>query len=514
MLQPVPPEPRLRPICTHAIEINRPPREVFDFVIDRRNYHRWFPGIVEMRPIDDLPVDAVGKRYAEIARLPTGALEQITPETVLVDPPNAFAMDVDLKPVLPRFRYSFLKTHNGGTNFLFECHARGEGPLTPLGRFVMNRVLGVRAPRALVRLKTILEEAQGTLMRAAEIRMFGDAARVFDVNPVALRPEPADDEVLVRVVATSVNPIETKRRAGYGRVLLAKKGGVRWPIVLGADFAGIVETAGRKVNNMRPGEAVFGAKEISSQGALAEFICVKAEQAIAKPDNVSFSEAAALSYVFLTAWSALVRQAGLRPENARGKKILIQAGSGGVGGVAVQLAKAWGAEVATTCRSDGVALCRSLGADRIFNADTEDFTAQIEDFDIAFDTVGGAQEERSISVPKPGGVFVTIIHPLLQYGDDFGFPRGLIKALAEKGRKRRAARKRGVAYHWATFAPDAAALSTLADLVSRRALRAQLDRRFSLDEVAAAHRHVEAGRALGKTIIDIDPLLTNERSAP
>lgn len=511
MLQKAPAERRLRPILSRSIEIDCAPQKAFEYVIDRRNYHRWFPGIIEMRPIDDLPIDAAGKRYAEIARLPTGAIEQITPETIFVDPPNAFAMDVDLQPVLPRFHYSFRKTPTGGTRFLFECHARGEGPIVPIGRFVMNRVLNVRAARGLQRLKAILEASPGALMRAAEIRMFGDAERVIDINPVALRPAPAEDEVLVRVIATSVNPIETKRRAGYGRVLLAKKGGVRWPVVLGADFAGVVEVVGARVKGLKPGDEVFGAKEVSSEGALADYVRVKASQANLKPVDITFAEAAAAPYVFLTAWAALVGEAGLSPENARGKKILIQAGSGGVGGAAIQLAKAWGAEVATTCMSDGVALCRAQGADHVFNAEKDDFTTRISNYDIAFDTVGGEQEERSISILKSGGVFVTIIHPLLQYGDDYGFPRGVIKALAEKGRKRKSANRRGIGYHWAIFKSDKAALSALAGLMSAGKFRSIIDRQFPLEDVAAAHRHVEAGRALGKTIVELDAQLANER---
>lgn len=503
------------PIYSASVLIDRPQKDVFDYVIDRRHYHRWFPGIVEMVPADDLPIDAPGKKYAEIARGPTGKLDHLTPDTTAVDVPYSFSMDVDLQPVLPRFTYEFVPVGDTKTRFTIRCEATANGLLSMIARKVMRAVLNKRGAPALQTLKTILEARPNTLMRAAEVRQFGRPEKVFDVNPTAVRPAPGAGEILVRVIAASLNPIEAKRRSGYGRTLLAKKGGVEWPIILGSDFAGTVVSVGEGVNQFKLGDAVFGAKGVTSSGTYADYVCVSTDEVKLKPASVSFAEAAAMPYAFLTVWAAMFEGTGLSPADFEGKRVFVQGGAGGVGNAAIQLAQALGAYVATTCSTDAVELCEKLGADMVIDYQAEAYDQRLSDYDFALETVGGELEDRTLSILKMDGtaVYSTIAHPLLHYGDLYGFPRGLIKALREKARCKRAAKARGIAYHWSVFEPNRLGLKSLADMLENNRIEPEISRRFPLEEIAEAHQFLERGHARGKSLVIMDDELAEEEAA-
>ena len=239
------------------------------------------------------------------------------------------------------------------------------------------------------------------------------------------------DEVLIRQHATSVNPIDFRMRTGYGRVIFSKKRGFELPLVLGRDVAGEVVKVGSKVKNLSVGDFVFGISATKAQGAYAEYVVSKAHEVTKKPASITFTEAAAIPYVACTVWDALVSKAGLTAENARGKKVFVQGGAGGIGSVAIQMLKAWGAYVATTCSEQQMISVRGLGADQIIDYGREDYSAKLSNFDVALETVGGALEDKTLSILRKDGKgkFVTLIHPLLKTFDDAGLLVGAVKNL-------------------------------------------------------------------------------------
>ncbi|MFD5112662.1 zinc-binding dehydrogenase [Streptomyces sp. NPDC058391] len=341
-------------------------------------------------------------------------------------------------------------------------------------------------------------------MRAAEIGRFGTAQDVFEVAENAPVPAPGHGEVLVRQRATSVNPIDCRRRGGYGHKLMKLRGIAGFPLTLGNDVSGDVVAVGPGVTGVRVGEAVFGAKEPSRQGTYAEYCVVKADQVIRKPDALSYAEAAALPYAFLSAWAAL-RAAGFRPETAAGKRVFLQGGSGGTGVVTLQVCKALGAHVATTAGPAGVDLCRELGADEVINYRTQDFSRQLNDFDFAICLADQAEEAKMLSILRggPGAGYGTLVHPLMPLVDQKGLFRGGVQAAATLMSRRLAQARRRRGYGWALFKPDRAALEMLARLTGEGRVKAVIDQTYPLSDIADAQDYVERGRAKGKVVVAI-----------
>lgn len=317
-------------------------------------------------------------------------------------------------------------------------------------------------------------------------------------------PAPGEGEVLVRQRATSVNPIDCRRRGGYGHKLMKLRGIAGFPLTLGNDVSGDVVALGSGVTGVRVGEAVFGAKEPSRQGTYAEYCVVRADQVIRKPEALSYAEAAALPYAFLSAWAAL-RTAGFKPEAAAGKRVFLQGGTGGTGVVTLQVCKALGAHVATTAGPAGIALCRELGAEQVINYRTEDFTRQLNDFDFAICLADQAEETKMLSILRsgPGAGYGTLVHPLMPLVDEKGLLRGGAQAAATLASRRlvQALRRRG--YGWALFKPDRAALEMLARMADEGDVKAVIDRTYPLADIADAQDYVERGRAKGKVIVGI-----------
>ncbi|MBT2452812.1 zinc-binding dehydrogenase [Streptomyces sp. ISL-43] len=341
-------------------------------------------------------------------------------------------------------------------------------------------------------------------MRAAPIGRFGAAQDVFEVVNDAPMPVPGDGEVLVRQRATSVNPIDCRRRAGYGHKLLRLRGVSGFPLVLGNDVSGDVAAVGPGVSGLRVGDAVFGAKEPSTRGAYAEYCAVRAEDVVHKPDALSYAQAAALLYAFLSAWAAL-GDAGLGARNAAGKRIFLQGGSGGTGVVTLQVCKALGAYVATTAGPAGVDLCRSLGADEVINYRTQDFGRILSGFDAAVCLADDAEEDKMLSIlrPGPGSGYGTLVHPLMRLVDEKGLVRGGLRAAATLHSRRLAQARNRRSYGWSLFKPDRPALEMLAALAAEGKVRAVIDRTYPLEDIAAAHAYVERGRSKGKVVVAI-----------
>ncbi|MBP6012938.1 MAG: zinc-binding dehydrogenase [Alphaproteobacteria bacterium] len=339
-------------------------------------------------------------------------------------------------------------------------------------------------------------------MRAALVKNFGRAREVIAIVDDRKIPEPRSGEVLVNVAAASINPIEVRRRSGYARTMMKRQGAAGFPMILGLDYAGVVAKAG---GGFKKGDKVYGVKPHSITGTNAEYCAVPAKFALRAPSNVELDQLASFPYAFLTVWSALVGGAGLVPGKAQGKRVFVQGGAGGTGTLAIQLCKAWGATVATSCSTKGVELCRSLGADQVIDYTKEDYTQILSDFDVALCLADLAEEERMLQTLKPnaGAAFVSIVHPIASLVDERGALRGLATAFLRLRAAKARARAQGKKYAWAIASPNRAALGELNRLVASGAMRPVIDRTFALDDIVEAHEYVETGRAKGKVMLSI-----------
>ena len=310
-----------------------------------------------------------------------------------------------------------------------------------------------------------------TAMKAARIHEYGgpDALRVEDC-PV---PAAADDEVLIRVVAAAVNPVDWKIREGYLREMIPHT----FPLTLGWDVSGVIERVGKAVDGFAIGDAVYSRPDLTRDGAFAEYIAVRASEIAHKPTTISFAEAASLPLAGITAWEALINSGRL----GQGQSVLIHAAAGGVGSLAVQLAKWKGARVIATASAGNLPLVSSLGADQVIDYRNIAFEEQVSGVDMVFDTMGGDVQEASWSVIRPGGVLVSVVEP----------------PTAER------AAQAGVEGKFVFIQPSAAILRELARLVDEGTVRPIVGAEFSLANIAKAHALSESGRARGKIVIHV-----------
>jgi NADPH:quinone reductase-like Zn-dependent oxidoreductase len=317
------------------------------------------------------------------------------------------------------------------------------------------------------------------MMKAVCIHRYGASSElVYQDLP---RPLPGEGELLIRVHAAGVNPVDCKTRSGSA---LANAYGDRFPLVLGWDVAGVVEAVGQGVTGFVEGDAVYGMVHFPQPGgAYAEYVTAPAEQLAHKPDSVDFLEAAALPLVSLTAWQAIF-EAG---ELAAGQTVLIHGAAGGVGHVAVQQARWRGARIVGTARSRDEEFLQGLGLDVLVDYRTARFEEIIGDVDVVLDTFGGEIQERSWGVLKPGGILVT-----LRTTPD------LEEKAAAHGHRGRGLRAKHVLVrpqpeHWAS----------INDLVASGQLRPVVAAVYPLHEVAAAHDRLERGPTRGKIVLRV-----------
>ncbi len=289
------------------------------------------------------------------------------------------------------------------------------------------------------------------------------------------RPEPRPNEVLVRVRAAGVNPTDWKHRATGG--FLGDP-----PFVLGWDVSGVVESVGIGVAAFRPGDEVFGMLSYPfGHGSHAEYVTAPARTFTHKPAGIDHVQAGALPLVSLTAWQALVERADVQP----GQRVLVHAAAGGVGHVAVQIAKARGAHVIGTASAGKHEFLRSLGADEAVDYRETDFAEAVKDVDVVLDTIGGDTSLRSLRVLRPGGVVVSI----LPVGSDDFFEE---------------ADRLGVRAVRMLVDADRADMREIARLVESGKLRAEIAETFPLAEAARAHTQGETGRTTGKLVLVVD----------
>lgn len=310
------------------------------------------------------------------------------------------------------------------------------------------------------------------------------------------RPEPRRGEVRVRVHAASVNPIDWKIRSGGQRGLIR----YRMPRTLGLDLSGVVDAVGPGVASLAVGDEVWGSPSHTAGGTYAEYAVVPEGQLGPKPVGLTHAEAAALPLVGLTAYEALVTKSKLQS----GERVLVHAGAGGVGHVAIQIAKARGAEVSTTCSARNAALVRELGADRVVDYRTEAFDEVLSELDVALEALGGESRARTLTVLRRKGRMPCIVGDIpaavKRHGPALGIPIAVGRIV---GFTVRARLSKGVKVFQVVRPPKREALDALAALVDAGQLRPRIDRRFSLDAVAEAHRYSETGRARGKIVIDV-----------
>ncbi|KAF2413561.1 NADPH:quinone oxidoreductase [Microbacterium sp. B35-04] len=312
-------------------------------------------------------------------------------------------------------------------------------------------------------------------------------------------PEPhvGRSDVLVRVRAAGVNVLDEKIRLGEFRQILPHA----FPLILGHDVAGTVIRVGADVRGLKPGDAVYGRADDDHIGTFAERIAVNEADLAIAPVSVDIEAAASLPLVALTAWQALVERGRLQP----GQKVLVHGGAGGVGSIAIQLAKHLGATVATTVGAANAQFVRDLGADIVIDYRSEDFVPQLSGFDLVLDGVGGENLERSLRILKPGGRAIGIAGPPdPQFARDAGLNPLVRLAIRGLSRKvRRQARKLGVGYEFLFMHASGEQLRDITRLVDEGVLRPVVGRVLPFDQTAEALRLVAAGGSRGKTVVSM-----------
>jgi NADPH:quinone reductase-like Zn-dependent oxidoreductase len=311
----------------------------------------------------------------------------------------------------------------------------------------------------------------------------------------AAEPTVGDRDVLVEIHAAGVNMLDAEIRDGEFKLFLPYKA----PFILGHDLAGVVTRVGSAVTRFTVGDEVYARPRDLRIGTFAERIAVDEADLALKPANLSMAEAASVPLVALTAWQALVERANLQP----GQKVLIHAGSGGVGTYAIQLAKHLGARVATTTGTSNVEWVRDLGADVVIDYRTQDFETVAHDYDVVLDSQGGDTLAKSLRVLKPGGAAIGIAAPP---DPDFARQRALglplrLTMILLSLTTRRAARRRGVRYSFLFMHASGAQLDEITKVIQTNVLQPIVDRTYPFDEAPQALAHVEAGRTKGKVVI-------------
>jgi alcohol dehydrogenase len=311
------------------------------------------------------------------------------------------------------------------------------------------------------------------------------------------KPELREDDVLVRVHAAGVNLLDSKIRDGEFKLILP----YRLPLILGNDVAGVVTQVGSRVRRFKAGDEVYARPHHDRIGTFAEFIAMNENDVAIKPRKLTMEEAASIPLVGLTAWQVLIERAHLKA----GQKVLIHAGSGGVGTFAIQLAKQFGAFVATTTSTANVDLMKRLGADVVIDYKKDDFAKVLRDYDVVLNSLDKKTLEKSLTVLKPGGKLISISGP-----PDPAFARDLGAGLLVRQvmrllsyRIRRKAKSRYVNYSFLFMRANGEQLHRISSLIDGGLVRPVVDRVFPFEATNEALAYVETGRAKGKVVVKV-----------
>ncbi|MDA3851448.1 MAG: NADP-dependent oxidoreductase [Spirochaetaceae bacterium] len=306
-------------------------------------------------------------------------------------------------------------------------------------------------------------------MKAAIIRGYGKEVEIADIA----KPDLLEDSVLIEVHSASINPIDNIIRAGYMKDYIP----ISFPFTMGYDVSGVVVEVGSKVSHFKKGDEVYSRPTGNLAGTIAEYTVVNEKEIALKPANITHKEAASIPLVGLTAWQALVTRGKLQ----KGQKVLIHAGSGGVGTLAIQMAKQLGAYVASTTSTTNVDLVKQLGADEVVDYKKQNFEDVISDYDLVIDMMGGEILEQSFKVLKKGGTLISI------KGQD-------TKELAKEY---------DVQFDSFFMWPSGEMLTQLAQFISDGVLKPVIDRNYTIDKTQEAYDYLQTGRVKGKVVIAV-----------
>ena len=307
-------------------------------------------------------------------------------------------------------------------------------------------------------------------MRAVAYQNYNSNIEIIEVE----KPKLQDKSVLVEVHAAGINPIDNILHAGYLQQMLE----LSFPHIMGYDVSGIVVEVGKDVRSVKVGDEVFARPNQEDAGSIAEFARVHENELAIKPKNMSHIDAASVPLAGLTAWQALVTKGNIN----RGDKVLIHAGSGGVGTFAIQIAKYFGAEVTTTTSSKNEDLVKSLGADLVIDYTTQSFENELSNYDLVIDAIGGDTLTKSFKVLKKGGRLVSI------KGQD----------------TENLAKEYGVNFEWFFMSPDGEMLTEIASLISQGTIKTVIDSTYSMKQAPEAFELLSKGRAKGKIVITMN----------
>ncbi len=306
-------------------------------------------------------------------------------------------------------------------------------------------------------------------MKAAIIRSYKTDVIIDEVP----KPQIITGGVLIEVYAASINPIDNIVRAGYMKDMIP----ITFPYTMGYDMSGVVLEVGANVNKFKKGDDVYARISQMQAGTIAEFVVVKEEELALKPSNINHEEAASIPLAGLTAWQGLVSKGNLQKD----QKVLIHAGSGGVGALAIQIAKYLGAKVATTTSAANIDRVKKLGADVVINYKTQNFEDELNDYDLVLDMIGGETLVNSLKILKKGGMLVSIKDQDTQ-------------GLAEKY---------GVRFEAFFMWPSGKILTQLTQLINDNNLKPVIDRTFNFEDTQKAYDYLQTGRAKGKVVIKV-----------
>jgi NADPH:quinone reductase-like Zn-dependent oxidoreductase len=308
-------------------------------------------------------------------------------------------------------------------------------------------------------------------MKAVRIHEYGNA----EVLRYEVAPEPTvgDDDVVIKVMGTSVNPVDWKIREGHLKGLITYE----MPFIPGWDVSGVVHAVGPKASVFKVGDEVYTRPDIGRNGTYAEYVAVRESEVARKPKTISHLEAGSLPLAGITAWEAIVAVGKV----AAGQRVLVHAASGGVGSLAVQIAKACGAFVIGTASGVNRELVESLGVDEFIDYQTQNLATATKDIDVVFDTIGGSTQDDSWSVMAKGGILISIVS----------------QPSEEK------AKEMGVRSSYLFIGPNVDALNELAALVDSGQLHPVIAAEFALEDVKLAHALSESGRAKGKIVLRV-----------
>ncbi len=310
-------------------------------------------------------------------------------------------------------------------------------------------------------------------------------------------PKVGDNDILVEVHSASLNLLDSKIKKGEFKLFLPYK----FPLILGHDVAGIVTEVGKNVEKFKVGDEIYSRVSDFHIGTFAEFISINEKDVALKPKNLTMEESASIPLVALTAWQALVEKANLK----KGQKVFIQAGSGGVGTVAIQLAKHLGATVATTASEKSFKLLKSLGADVLIDYKTQDFETILKNYDVVLNSQDNKTLEKSINILKPNGHVISISGPPTpDFAKEMGLPWYLKIVMSLLSFSiRRKAKKRNIDYSFLFMKANGNQLENIAKLIEADIIKPVIDKIYPFEQTNEALEYVESGRAKGKIVIKI-----------